>query len=111
LSLGVKAEFTCVPPESKGKTMKDNLDKYISRRKKRDAKFAEHFDSGYQQLKVGVLLRHARESSGITQEDLGAAPAPPSPPSRGWRIMPKTCASPPSNASRTLWAKASSFNW
>jgi len=50
--------------------MKDDLDKYISRRKKRDAKFAENFESGYQELKVGVLLRHARERAGITQEDL-----------------------------------------
>ena len=50
--------------------MKDDLDKYISRRKKRDGKFAEHFESGYQELKVGVLLRQARENAGITQEDL-----------------------------------------
>ena len=50
--------------------MKDDLDKYISRRKKRDAKFAERFESGYQELKVGVLLRQARENAGITQEDL-----------------------------------------
>ena len=50
--------------------MKDDLDKYISRRKTRDANFAERFDSGYQELKVGVLLRQARESAGITQEDL-----------------------------------------
>jgi HTH-type transcriptional regulator / antitoxin HipB len=50
--------------------MKDDLDKYISRRKKRDAKFAESFESGYQEMKVGVLLRHARKQAGITQEDL-----------------------------------------
>ena len=40
--------------------MKDDLDKYISRRKKRDGKFAENFESGYQEFKVGVLLRQAR---------------------------------------------------
>ena len=50
--------------------MKDDLDKYISRRKKRDGQFAERFESGYQELKVGVLLRQARENAGITQEDL-----------------------------------------
>ena len=50
--------------------MKDDLDKYISRRKKRDGKFAENFESGYQEFKVGVLLRQARERAGITQEDL-----------------------------------------
>lgn len=50
--------------------MKDDLDKYISRRKRRDGKFAENFESGYQEFKVGVLLRQAREQAGITQEDL-----------------------------------------
>ena len=50
--------------------MKDDLDKYISRRKKRDGKFAANLESGYQEFKVGVLLRQAREHAGITQEDL-----------------------------------------
>lgn len=50
--------------------MKSNLDKYISRRKRTDKKFAENFESGYQEFKVGVLLRQAREQAGITQADL-----------------------------------------
>lgn len=50
--------------------MKDDLEKYISQRKRKDAKFAETFESGYQEFKVGVLLRQAREEAGITQEDL-----------------------------------------
>jgi HTH-type transcriptional regulator/antitoxin HipB len=50
--------------------MKDDLDKYISRRKRTDKKFAADFDSGYQEFKVGVLLRQARERAGITQEVL-----------------------------------------
>ena len=50
--------------------MKDDLEKYINRRKRADAKFAENFESGYQEFKVGVLLRQAREEAGITQEDL-----------------------------------------
>jgi ribosome-binding protein aMBF1 (putative translation factor) len=50
--------------------MKNDLDKYIRRRKRTDKKFAEHFESGYQEFKVGVLLRQAREQAGITQEDL-----------------------------------------
>ncbi len=50
--------------------MKDDLDKYISRRKRTDKKFSENFDSGYQEFKVGVLLRQAREQAGITQEAL-----------------------------------------
>ncbi|MBI5893386.1 MAG: helix-turn-helix transcriptional regulator [Deltaproteobacteria bacterium] len=47
-----------------------DLKKYISERKKRDKKFAEGFDEGYEQFKVGVMLRQARESSGLTQEEL-----------------------------------------
>ncbi|MBM4140535.1 MAG: helix-turn-helix transcriptional regulator [Nitrospira sp.] len=47
-----------------------DLKKYISERKKRDKKFAERFDEGYEQFKVGVMLRQARESSGLTQEEL-----------------------------------------
>ena len=50
--------------------MKDDLDKYISRRKRSDKKFAENFESGYQEFKVGILLRQARQQAGITQEDL-----------------------------------------
>ena len=50
--------------------MKDDLEKYISRRKRANAKFAETFEGGYQEFKVGVLLRQAREEAGITQEDL-----------------------------------------
>jgi ribosome-binding protein aMBF1 (putative translation factor) len=50
--------------------MKDDLDKYISRRRRTDKKFAENFATGYQEFKVGVLLRQAREHAGITQEAL-----------------------------------------
>ena len=50
--------------------MKDDLDKYTARRKRREPNFAEGLESGYQEFKVGVLLRRAREAAGITQEDL-----------------------------------------
>ena len=50
--------------------MKDDLDKYISRRKGADKKFGANFECGYQEFKVGVLLRQAREQAGITLEDL-----------------------------------------
>ena len=48
-----------------------DLKKYIDNRKRKDKKFAENFDEGYEQFKLGVILRQARESSGLTQEDLG----------------------------------------
>ncbi len=50
--------------------MRDDLDKYIRRRKKIDKTFAEGFDTGYQELKIGYMLRNARTRSGITQDEL-----------------------------------------
>lgn len=47
-----------------------DLKTYISDRKKRDKAFAKGFEEGYEQFKVGALLRQARESAGITQEEL-----------------------------------------
>ena len=47
-----------------------DLKKYITDRKKRDKTFAEGYSEGYEQFKVGVLLREARESAGLTQEEL-----------------------------------------
>jgi HTH-type transcriptional regulator/antitoxin HipB len=47
-----------------------DLKKYISKRKKRDSEFAEDFEIGYEQFKLGVLLRQAREKAGLTQEEL-----------------------------------------
>jgi HTH-type transcriptional regulator / antitoxin HipB len=50
--------------------MKDDLHKFIERRKRADAKFAKDFESGYQEFRIGVLLRQAREQAGVTQEAL-----------------------------------------
>lgn len=47
-----------------------DLKKYINERKMRNKKFAEGYDEGYEQFKVGVMLRQARESAGLTQEEL-----------------------------------------
>jgi len=47
-----------------------DLKKYIDERKKRDRKFAEGYDEGYEQFRVGVMLRQARETAGLTQEEL-----------------------------------------
>lgn len=47
-----------------------DLKKYIRERKKEDKEFAEGFEEGYEQFKVGVMLRQARESAGLTQEEL-----------------------------------------
>ena len=50
--------------------MKDDLQKFIEHRKRTDPKFAKDFESGYQEFKIGVLLRQAREQAGVTQEAL-----------------------------------------
>ncbi len=48
----------------------DDVERYIAERKKRDAEFAFGFDEGYEQFKIGAILRQARESAGLTQERL-----------------------------------------
>lgn len=47
-----------------------DLDRYVEDRKKKDKKFAEGFDEGYEQFKIGEILREAREAAGLTQEEL-----------------------------------------
>ena len=47
-----------------------DLKKYIKNRKDRDPQFAAGFDSGYEQFKIGVMLKIAREEAGLTQEEL-----------------------------------------
>ena len=48
----------------------DDLEKYIAKRKKRSAGFAQNFETGYEEFKIGVVLRQAREQAGMTQEEL-----------------------------------------
>lgn len=48
----------------------NNLQKYISKRKKTDKEFAKNYGQGFENFKIGVLLRQARESGGITQEEI-----------------------------------------
>ena len=48
----------------------DDLDKYIAKRKNQSSTFADTFDAGYEEFKIGVVLRQAREQAGITQEEL-----------------------------------------
>ena len=48
----------------------DDLERYIEKRKKRSKKFEKSFEIGYNDFKIGVLLKMARESSGLTQEEV-----------------------------------------
>jgi len=49
--------------------MKD-LKSYISQRKAKDPEFAQNYEIGYQDFKIGVMLKIAREKAGLTQEQL-----------------------------------------
>lgn len=43
---------------------------YANKRAARDPEFARDFESGYQDFKIGALLRQARERAGLTQEEV-----------------------------------------
>jgi len=44
--------------------------KYVTERKKRDTSFAKGYEEGYEQFKIGVMLKESRESAGLTQDEL-----------------------------------------
>jgi len=48
----------------------DDLERYIEKRKSRSKKFEKNFNVGYDDFKIGVLLKMAREASGLTQEEV-----------------------------------------
>jgi len=47
-----------------------DVKKYVAERKARDPEFAENFEIGYADFKIGVLLKQFRESAGLTQEEV-----------------------------------------
>ncbi len=47
-----------------------DLKKYINKRKKEDFEFANNYDTGYRDFKIGIILKQAREKVGLTQEDI-----------------------------------------
>ncbi|MFA5427735.1 MAG: helix-turn-helix transcriptional regulator [Sulfurimonas sp.] len=47
-----------------------DLKKYIQKRKKDDVDFAKDFDSGYEEFKIGEMLKQARVEVGLTQEEI-----------------------------------------
>jgi DNA-binding XRE family transcriptional regulator len=50
--------------------MKDDLEKYIEKRKTKDKNFALDFEVGYENFKIGAMLKVLRENAGLTQEQL-----------------------------------------
>ncbi len=47
-----------------------DLKKYINKRKANDSEFANGYDEGFEEFKIGLILRQEREKSGLTQEEL-----------------------------------------
>lgn len=47
-----------------------DITRYARARAARDQKFADGLESGYEEFKVGALLRQAREQAGLTQEEV-----------------------------------------
>ena len=47
-----------------------DLKKYIDKRKANDPDFAKGYEEGFEEFKIGLILRQEREKSGLTQEEL-----------------------------------------
>jgi HTH-type transcriptional regulator / antitoxin HipB len=47
-----------------------DLKKYVAKRKQTDKDFAEGYEQGLEEFKIGLMLRDARKKSGLTQEEL-----------------------------------------
>jgi HTH-type transcriptional regulator / antitoxin HipB len=48
----------------------NDVEGYFRARAARDPEFADGFEAGYAQFRIGVRLRQAREEAGLTQEAL-----------------------------------------
>jgi len=47
-----------------------DLAKYIDKRKTSDPDFASGYDSGYEEFKIGLMIKELRLKEGMTQEEL-----------------------------------------
>jgi DNA-binding XRE family transcriptional regulator len=50
-----------------------DLKKYIEKRKATNPEFAEGFDEGYENFRIGVMLKQARLDAGLTQDEVASA--------------------------------------
>ncbi|MGJ8639532.1 MAG: helix-turn-helix domain-containing protein [Opitutaceae bacterium] len=50
-----------------------DLKKYINKRKASSPSFAEDFDEGYENFRIGVMLKQARLEAGLTQDEIATA--------------------------------------
>lgn len=47
-----------------------DVKRYAQKRAKQDPEFAENYESGYTDFKIGIVLRQAREAAGLTQDEV-----------------------------------------
>ncbi len=47
-----------------------DLKQYIEKRKTLDKVFAENYEQGYHDFKIGIMIREARQQAGLTQKQL-----------------------------------------
>lgn len=47
-----------------------DVTRYVQKRKENDLEFAQNYEAGFADFKIGVILRQARESAGLTQEEM-----------------------------------------
>jgi HTH-type transcriptional regulator/antitoxin HipB len=47
-----------------------DLKEYVEKRKQADPEFARDYESGYENFKIGKMLKQARLERGLTQEEL-----------------------------------------
>lgn len=50
----------------------NDLNAYVEKRKQNDPEFARDYETGYENFKIGELLKQARLERGLTQEELAA---------------------------------------
>ena len=48
----------------------DDLERYIEKRKKTRPNFAKDFEAGYNDFRIGLLLKQARVDAGLTQDEV-----------------------------------------
>jgi HTH-type transcriptional regulator / antitoxin HipB len=47
-----------------------DVKRYIQNRAENAPEFAENYESGYADFKIGIILRQAREAAGLTQDEV-----------------------------------------
>jgi hypothetical protein len=55
--------------------LKDDLERYIEKRKKASPGFAKDFESGYTDFRIAVVRRHPRKAEVLTRTSLSSAQA------------------------------------